>query len=134
MSKRRSSEGIITGNNINFSITSTNHKDKSDYLEGDFINFDLVKAKKENTKSLTSGSVVDFAVKSIGSWSLTEKKPEICMICKLPLKQDQEIKQCPMCNSLFHQNHIIDWLRVKGKCPVCQQTLGPAGLETVNLS
>ena len=133
MSQRKSVKGIYDGNNIDFSIITSKNGNKSDDISGNFINFNLVKPKKESTKSLISGSTVDFTIKSIGNWSLTEKKSEICMICKLPLKSDQEIKQCPMCNSLFHQNHIIDWLRVKGKCPVCQQTLGPAGLESIKL-
>jgi hypothetical protein len=53
------------------------------------------------------------------------KKPmnEICMVCKLFLKEKDKILQCPVCESLYHRDHLLEWITVKKKCPVCSQVL-----------
>lgn len=46
-------------------------------------------------------------------------KEEKCSICKLELRKNQDILQCPECQALFHKEHLIDWLETKKDCPVC---------------
>lgn len=48
---------------------------------------------------------------------------EICMICKIRLRKDKEILQCPLCGSLFHKEHLLEWLIEKDSCPVCKELL-----------
>ena len=48
---------------------------------------------------------------------------EICQICKLTLRKKQKICQCPGCNSLFHKNHLEEWLETENNCPVCKNRL-----------
>jgi len=49
---------------------------------------------------------------------------EICMVCKLPFKSDEKnILQCPLCGSLYHQEHLLEWLTAKKTCPVCKEPL-----------
>lgn len=103
-------------------------------LIGELIDFTLKPPDKKTVSSKTlSGEVVNMEIESIGRWSIEEKKVEVCMICKLALKSDKPVSQCPMCQSMFHIDHIIEWLNLKGKCPVCQQNLRPESLRRVNL-
>ncbi len=107
----------------------------SEKMLGEHIDFVTSKADSNtvtNGKKIT-GKALNFTLNNIGRWTLEEKKPAVCMICKLSLKGNQNATQCPMCESMFHQKHISDWLRVKGKCPVCQQTLRLESLQKVKL-
>ncbi len=45
---------------------------------------------------------------------------EMCMISKLPLRTDQDVLQCPSCESYFIKKYLEDWLREKDVCPVCK--------------
>lgn len=51
------------------------------------------------------------------------KEKDVCMICKLFLKKSDTILQCPACESLYHQDHLLSWIKTKKKCPVCGQVL-----------
>jgi hypothetical protein len=42
-----------------------------------------------------------------------------CSICKLELRNKQNILQCKKCFSLFHQQHLKEWLNSEEVCPVC---------------
>ena len=114
MSQRTDNTKKIAGENIDFIITSA-------------ISNSAVSSKD------ISGTALNFTLNTVGRWSLEEKKSAVCMICKLSLKPEQKVTKCPMCESMFHQNHIVDWLRMKGKCPVCQQSLRPESLQRVKL-
>ncbi|MHA1440773.1 MAG: RING finger protein [Candidatus Heimdallarchaeota archaeon] len=48
-----------------------------------------------------------------------ELKGEKCPICKLDLREDQEILVCPQCKTPFHENHLILWIDKENSCPVC---------------
>ncbi len=104
-------------------------------ITGGFVEFNTTISKKDTLQQTTTltGSSIETSINNIGSWSWVERKPSICMICKLPLKDTQDISRCPMCHNLFHAEHIFEWLKVKGKCPVCLQNLRPGGTEEVKL-
>jgi hypothetical protein len=105
----------------------------SDHLSGQTVNFSASAAKKKNQQTQLIGKNIGLTIRQIGSWSLSKEKPSNCMICKLPFKEGQSVSRCPMCKSLFHANHLFEWLKVKGQCPVCRQSLRPDGVEKVNL-
>jgi len=44
---------------------------------------------------------------------------EICPICKLSLEKKDTILQCPNCQSLFHDQHFIEWVIKNESCPTC---------------
>lgn len=48
---------------------------------------------------------------------------EVCMICKLELRLEQTKLQCPICLSLFHNDHLVSWLKKVQTCPVCGQQI-----------
>ena len=124
-------------NQIKRNVKQTNEK-KSKVVEtitGGFVVFNTTVSGKDTLEQTTliSGSNIETNISSIGSWSCVAKKPTVCMICKLPLKSTQNISRCPMCHTLFHADHVFEWLKVKGKCPVCLQNLRPGGTEEVKL-
>ncbi|MHA2362345.1 MAG: hypothetical protein ACXAC7_00185 [Candidatus Hodarchaeales archaeon] len=45
-----------------------------------------------------------------------------CIVCKRPVGKDQVV-QCHHCQSVAHYAHMAEWLKIKGKCPVCKQKL-----------
>jgi hypothetical protein len=131
----------MKGQNVDFSTTiqgkkqSSTKDKKTTRLPGELINFSVNTSKKDtlDKRSNLSGKYLDFSITVAGKWSIVEQKPTSCMICKLPFKETQKISRCPMCHSLFHADHIFEWLKVKGKCPVCLQNLRPGGTEEVKL-
>jgi hypothetical protein len=99
-------------------VDNENSIDSNNYLSLSFTN------KKEKKKTeLEKGHLFPLTAKIRGRLSWKKKTEFVCMICKLPLKKNQQIVQCPMCQSLFHQEHIREWLRMKKQCPVCRQEL-----------
>ncbi|MFX0133591.1 MAG: RING finger domain-containing protein [Candidatus Hodarchaeota archaeon] len=46
-----------------------------------------------------------------------------CSICLLKIGSSEEILRCPYCNSLAHKSHLLEWLKLKGVCPVCKNPL-----------
>ena len=48
---------------------------------------------------------------------------QICGICKLSFQEKQTVCTCPYCESLFHKNHLEEWLVDYNDCPVCNRDL-----------
>ncbi|MBN1329204.1 MAG: hypothetical protein JXA54_07000 [Candidatus Heimdallarchaeota archaeon] len=48
-----------------------------------------------------------------------------CTICKLPIKNTDEIGQCPHCGSMSHLKHLKTWIEIRMKCPYCLHYLTP---------
>jgi hypothetical protein len=46
-----------------------------------------------------------------------------CAVCKLPISYGSTTAECPKCNALAHKEHLFEWVKVKGSCPVCQREL-----------
>ena len=95
------------------------------------LNISLSKNTEELKNNLISGKIINFTLILSGKWVWSEAKLFVCMICKLSLKSDQPVSRCPMCQALFHESHIFEWLKVKGKCPVCLQNLRPGETEEI---
>lgn len=58
-----------------------------------------------------------------------KKKILKCSVCKLPISQNQEIGQCPLCDSKAHLTHLFEWLKTQGKCPICLQSITIDSIE-----
>jgi len=108
---------------------------KQSIVEGEntIATISVIGNKKSHDSTRITGNLVDFKIKQQAKWTWVEEKPLFCMICKLPFKPQQQVVSCPMCQSLFHRDHAFEWLKVKGKCPVCKQSLRPDGTEEVKL-
>lgn len=47
----------------------------------------------------------------------------LCSVCKLPISFGSEPLECYHCQNVAHKEHLLEWVKVKGTCPVCQQKL-----------
>ncbi len=47
----------------------------------------------------------------------------ICSVCKLPLTYGITWAECPHCNWKAHQDHLREWIKMKGTCPVCKKNV-----------
>ncbi len=52
-----------------------------------------------------------------------DREKQTCEICRKPIKEGHIVIECPRCASLFHHDHILDWLRKNPLCPVCKEDL-----------
>ncbi|MFX0142418.1 MAG: hypothetical protein ACFFDN_52745, partial [Candidatus Hodarchaeota archaeon] len=46
----------------------------------------------------------------------------LCIICNQPIPL-VELVQCPYCNTPFHNEEFLEWLKIKSGCPSCKQKL-----------
>jgi len=131
----------LIGRYIDFNTKNTKKPSKSSseknqsIVEGEntIATISVIDKGKSRDSTRITGDLVDFKIKQKAKWTWVEKKPLFCMICKLPFKPQQQVVSCPMCKALFHRDHAFEWLKVKGKCPVCKQSLRPGGTEEVKL-
>lgn len=52
-----------------------------------------------------------------------------CSVCKLPISQNQDIGQCPHCESKAHLTHLFEWIKTQGKCPICMRNITISSIE-----
>ena len=50
---------------------------------------------------------------------------DFCAICKLSFQEGDTIVECPTCQSLFHEQHFVEWLEINNYCPVCEHNFLP---------
>jgi len=72
--------------------------------------------EKQDDLSMLKASSVDRYTRKL-------EKDDVCMVCKLLLNKKDDILQCPRCESLFHNEHLLEWIKVRKKCPVCSHIL-----------
>ncbi|MHA1685786.1 MAG: RING finger domain-containing protein, partial [Candidatus Heimdallarchaeaceae archaeon] len=58
-----------------------------------------------------------------------------CEICFVPFDLKDEVLYCPFCRTLFHKEHIMNWLSSTDFCPHCKHKITleefvPLSLET----
>jgi Zn finger protein HypA/HybF involved in hydrogenase expression len=46
-----------------------------------------------------------------------------CMVCELDLRSGDQLAWCPHCGNPAHRNHLIEWVGVRRKCPMCGEHL-----------
>ncbi len=57
-----------------------------------------------------------------------------CEICKHPLRSSvrtDALSQCFYCESWFHYSHLLEWVRIKGNCPMCRKSLSMLDVKEV---
>ena len=60
-----------------------------------------------------------------------EIKGKNCPICKLELRENQDILGCPQCKTPFHEDHLIQWMESENSCPVCGEAYAIINREKV---
>ncbi len=51
------------------------------------------------------------------------KKTRSCEICKEYMITGDKLVQVISCGHVFHKNHILEWIKVKGICPICKERI-----------
>ena len=51
------------------------------------------------------------------------RKTPICEICKNIIHAGEKLVQVSTCGHIFHKEHIVEWIKVRGKCPVCKEEI-----------
>jgi HEAT repeat protein len=84
------------------------------------------------TKNALTGQSkrVSSAVKKITS--AMKRKDLKCVVCNLPIKNGEELVRCPSCGNLAHKSHMLEWLHIRGCCPVCGERILESELEEPN--
>ncbi len=84
---------------------------------------------KETKKGLVCYYCGELISKTQKICSSCKKDILKCSVCKLPISQNQEIGQCPRCESQAHLTHLFEWIKTQGKCPVCLQKITIDSIE-----
>ncbi|MHA2270877.1 MAG: hypothetical protein ACXACI_03375 [Candidatus Hodarchaeales archaeon] len=55
---------------------------------------------------------------------------EKCVICFKPVSEEleRELAFCPHCIRGGHHEHLAEWIKIKGTCPICRQDVKPSEL------
>jgi hypothetical protein len=56
-------------------------------------------------------------------------KDRKCIVCNLPINKGEELVRCPCCGNLAHRDHMLEWLHIRGYCPVCSEKISESELE-----
>jgi hypothetical protein len=70
---------------------------------------------------------VSKAVRKVRTSSKTVGKK--CCVCNLALNKGDEAVRCPFCLNVAHKDHMLEWLHVRGSCPVCQRRVPESELQ-----
>jgi len=54
-----------------------------------------------------------------------------CSVCKLPISFGAKTLECPHCQAIAHAEHLMEWVKVKGTCPVCQRKILLENLSSI---
>jgi Zn finger protein HypA/HybF involved in hydrogenase expression len=46
-----------------------------------------------------------------------------CLVCDLDMHSADALVLCPHCSNVFHKSHLIQWVRLKKRCPACGEHL-----------
>ncbi len=46
-----------------------------------------------------------------------------CIVCRGAIKSGAKTLECPRCGGVAHRRHLLEWVRVKGRCPLCRRKL-----------
>ncbi|WXG44527.1 MAG: HEAT repeat domain-containing protein [Promethearchaeati archaeon SRVP18_Atabeyarchaeia-1] len=61
--------------------------------------------------------------------SSTQVAGKKCCVCNLPFRKGDRVVRCPACGNVAHRGHMLEWLHVRGSCPVCQARVQASALQ-----
>lgn len=66
-----------------------------------------------------------FIIGKVTSQYWDFNKKETCMVCGLSIKDEEQKEKvyCPNCRNTAHKGHLIEWIKLKGICPLCRTNL-----------
>lgn len=78
-----------------------------------------IAASKESPLTAQEGKARDNAIRSGTK----------CMVCNLQLEKADSVVWCPHCLSAAHKAHLLRWLGLKRRCPICGRELNETELK-----
>ena len=60
---------------------------------------------------------------AISRETFTFETVEKCAVCSFWLYEGEEILLCPSCHAQGHRTHLLEFLKTKGFCPMCNQKM-----------
>lgn len=54
---------------------------------------------------------------------INSKETVKCSVCGKPIRIFDEVAPCPLCNSPGHEEHLVDWVKMRKSCPICKKGL-----------
>jgi len=52
-----------------------------------------------------------------------------CMVCQGLIKKGDNVKECPTCNNVAHDDHLEQWIKIKQECPICKTRISKRNLK-----
>ncbi len=106
---------------------------------GEFLKLEQVFIRRENTDELID-DLISHPIPRYGTYNcfychtIIENRSATncpscnesilrCIVCKLPISSNEFIGACKECQGVAHLNHLQEWVKVKGTCPVCQRKI-----------
>ncbi len=56
-----------------------------------------------------------------------------CIVCRLPIKSGTAVVGCPHCGGFAHRRHLLEWIKVKGRCPYCHKKIKKSQLTSIDV-
>ena len=114
-------------------------------IKGDFITFETTDDDKKETKTEKTEKIKEqkrklqclyceailVEVEDEGPIVCLNcgKKAPYCEVCKNIIVEGEKVVQTKPCNHIFHKNHILEWIKVKGTCPICKEQINEESLR-----
>lgn len=85
--------------------------------------------KEKNICLYCSGKIEEVDDQGLGVCSNCGKKTPLCDICKNPMTSDQPLLLFETCGHIYHKEHILEWIKIKGTCPICKDKINEKTLK-----
>ncbi|MHA1972038.1 MAG: RING finger protein [Candidatus Hodarchaeales archaeon] len=83
---------------------------------------------QDGEKVITVNRVQDNLSSNVDnlSWNssaIESQSNDQCVICRHAIRDSEEKITCDVCHNVFHRNHLLEWLKVFGDCPICHNRM-----------
>ena len=89
------------------------------------INYNKVQKEKSNREFRLNKQMIEKSpILYVGiNNQQGEYKGHICPICNEAINENLKIAACPQCKTVFHLNHLLEWVEKNDCCLVCNYRL-----------
>ncbi len=117
----------LAGISINELTQILDDLDGRGMLPGEYLRLEQVFIKDTKTAQLVKCT-------SCGSMVTAYPCPEcgggkVCATCRLAIDMEDSILTCPHCDAPSHSRHLLEWVKIKGVCPSCRNSISLRDLE-----
>ena len=98
-----------------------------------------IEHREENNKNIVKGlpscvinSYGTFAFEKNNIANINNDYDTNCSICIVDYKESEILRMMPQCRHYFHKDCVDTWLKIKGSCPICRNSLLQASSNDVS--